>query len=437
MYVKNLNIKNYALALFRYVQLRNNLKRPVEQIRAEQFVKLKALVDFAWREVPLYRRHFEDGGFHPSDLKSLEDIKKIPIISRELFQESEHLDHLADCYDIRQLVKGRTSGSSGSPLDVYYTKEDWIYRTLLDFRAMFYNGMGLRDKMVQFCDVRHTSDFRYIFQKLGFLSKTFVFIGEDVDLQLKRLSDLKPGVIYSYASNIVLLAKAIKERGIADIKPKLIFTTAELLSQEDRKVIKEAFSVAPQDLYAAVEMGCIAWQCPCQEGYHVNIDSFLLEVEGEGLSGNEKLGKVVITNLHSFAMPFIRYQLDDVITIPEEGVCPCGCTFPRIKVLNGRSDDWIYTADGRGISPLVFIIASIPGVKQYRIIQKAHDTIMVEILPGRDYGEQTLNQVRDHVVDILGPKQTIEVRLVGEIPKQAGKMRRVISEISDKIREGK
>lgn len=430
MYIKKINPFDFAKIPFQLLQLEKNLKRSSSQLRKEQWVKFCNIVNFAWLRVPLYQRHFEKAGFHPSALISFDNIRNIPKIQKTTLQLAELSDCIANIYKLSQLVKGRTSGSSGHPLDVYYTKEDWIYRTLIHLRILLSNGMKFRDKIAHISDTRHLSDFKYFFQRLGFLSKAFVFIGDDAYLQLRKLSRIRPSVIYSYPSNMTLLADAIKAMPICPIKPRMIFTTAELLTMEDRQIIESTFHAPLYDIYGAVEMGDIAWQCPYQNGYHVNIDSFLIEVETDGrpsLPGEP--GNLVITNLHSMAMPFIRYELNDIVTVPEEESCPCGCTFPRIRVLNGRSDDWLYTADGKRVSPLVFVIASIPGVGQYRVLQKAYDHLIVEILPGRDFNKHTLNLVRDHVIDVMGTNQRIEVRRKEHIPRESGKIRRVISDI--------
>ncbi|MFA5275757.1 MAG: hypothetical protein WC417_02560 [Candidatus Omnitrophota bacterium] len=410
----------------------SNLRRPLHQVKIKQWESFRHIVDFVWRRVPLYRSHFKESGFHPSALRSFEDIRLIPKTNRELFQSAAPVDYIAGSYNSSQLIKGRTSGFSGKPLSVYYTKEDWIYRVLLNFRVLFFNGMRPRDKVMHISDARHASDFEYFFQKLGFLSKSFLYIGDDVDFQLRKLAEVRPSVIYSYPSNMLLLAEAIKRNPANGIKPRLIFTTAELLTPADREKIEGAFCAPVRDIYGAVEMGDMAWQCPCQNGYHINIDSFLFEIEKENVlpeSESGRLGKLVITNLHSLAMPFIRYELNDVVTAPIEQPCPCGCTFPRIKVLNGRLDDWLYAADGRKISPLLFVIGDIPGVSQYRIWQDSFDHLTVKIVAGNGFSEHTLRQVKEYIAGVMGPGQKVEVVRTEHIPAEGGKMRRIISNI--------
>jgi len=291
--------------------------------------------------------------------------------------------------------------------------------------------MGWREKMAHISDSRHAADWRYGFQKLGFLPKDFVYAADSTEKQLAALTALNPAVIYSYASNMALLAADIEAREAPPIHPRLIFTTGEVLSDADRERINRVFSTQVRDIFGVVEMGDVAWQCPAQKGYHLNIDSFFIEIDAEGVEAAAGAsGRLVITNLHSLAMPFIRYEVGDVLSAAEDEPCECGCTFPRVRVLEGRADDWLYGTDGRRVSPLIFVIASVPGVQQYRMIQKSHHHLIVEIVPGRDYSSETMRKIEAHVKEVLGSELKVEVMSVQEIPKDpSGKMRRVISEI--------
>jgi phenylacetate-CoA ligase len=420
----------YLTGLLTYRRLMRNLKRPPADLKKEQWDAFRDLVRFAYENVPFYRWHYDRAGFHPRDLKSPEDIHRVPPTRKALFQQTDPQECIATGYRLDRLVRKRTSGSTGSPLNVYYTPGDRIYRTILHLRILFFNGMSLRDRMAHISDSRDVPDYRYGFQKLGFLPKEFVYAADSAAQQLENLRKIDPAVVYSYASSMVLLASEIMHTGDGPIRPKLIFTTGELLNPADRKLINDAFSVQLRDIYGIVEMGDVAWQCPALQGYHLNVDAFLAEVLKNGnpvFPGEE--GYLTITNLHSRAMPIIRYEVGDVIAAPNEEPCSCGCTFPRIDVLQGRADDWLYTPDGKRISPLIFVVASIPGVLQYRMIQKTYDRLIVEILPGPGYSDETLKKTAEHVIEVMGPGVNVEVVEVDEIPRQSGKMRRVISEI--------
>lgn len=425
-------MNTYWTGLKTYYTLSRNLRKPLEVLQSRQFRALCKLVGHAYRNVPFYRRFYEEAGFSPEQLRKPEDIERIPKTRKLLFQQANESELIADNLNQQQLVGKRTSGSTGSPLNVYYTPEDRIYRTILHLRILLHNGMSLRDRMAHISDSRHSADWRYGFQKLGFLSKNFVCAADPAERQLADLERIHPDVIYSYASSLVLLAQEVARRGKNSIHPKLVFTTGELLNSTDRQLVNEVFGVQVKDIYGVVEMGDVAWQCPALSGYHLNIDSFFAEIEtdsGSALPG--EAGRLILTNLHSMAMPFIRYEVGDVVTTIQPEACACGCTFPRIGVVQGRADDGLFTADGRRISPLIFVVASIPGVQQYRMIQKALDFLWIEIVPGAGFTLETLSQVADHVREVMGGGMRVEVRQISEIPKDpSGKMRRVVSEIN-------
>jgi len=421
----------YLFGLSTHFRLKQNLQKPLKDLKREQWEAFKAMVYHAYYNVPFYRKYYNQEKFNPEKLKSPEDVKRVPLTRKALFQESDPSDSLALGLDIGTLKKNKTSGSSGSPLDVYYTLDDRIYRTLLHLRILFANGMTMRDQMAHISDSKQVPDFRYLFQKVGLLRKEFIYAADPPNTQLAHLITLKPDVIYSYASSMVLLADELRQNNSPKVSPRLVFTTGELLNASDRNLINTEFGVKLRDIYGCVEMGDIAWQCPHLNGYHINIDSFLFEVLDNGESAKPgKPGRLVITNLHSKAMPFIRYEIGDMVTMPDEKPCQCGCAFPRMKMLQGRADDWLYRPDGSKISPLIFVVASVKGVKQYRMIQKANNHLVVEILPGKEYDSETLNKVKSHVTEVMGEAVTVDVLVVESIPQQSGKMRRVISEIS-------
>jgi phenylacetate-CoA ligase len=421
----------YWTGLKYFFILRRNLRLPAEVLQQRSWESFRDMVRFAWDNVPLYRRHYEAAGFSPDQLRQPEDVAKVPTTRKALFQPAELQDCIARGYDPNVLVKKRTSGSSGSPLNIYYTPEDRLYRTLMHLRILFKNGMKIRDHMAHISDSRHATDERYGFQKLGFLPKDFIYAADSAGKQLEDLSRVNPDVIYSYSSSMALLAAEVETQGECPIHPRLIFTTGELLRAEDRDSINRAFDVTLRDIYGVVEMGDIAWQCPAGEGYHLNTDSFWVEIDAGGRPASPgEAGRLIITNLHSRAMPFLRYEVGDVLTAAHDDPCPCGCTFLRIQVLQGRADDWLYTAEGRKVSPLIFVVASIPGVLQYRMIQTGYDHLIVEILPGPGYSEETLMNVENHILEVMGPGLRVEVKRVDAIPKEpSGKMRRVISKI--------
>jgi len=420
----------YLTAMKTYFQLQRNLKTDLDQLKARQWQRFIDLVTFAYEHVPFYRVLYDRAGFSPSELKTPADITSVPTTRKSMFQDPDMRLFLADGYSPDRLIHRTTSGSSGSPLNVYYTPDDRIYRTLVHLRALHHNGVRLRDRVAQIT-YREDPGFRYIFQKAGFLSREFISIkANPLENQIDQISAFNPDVIYGYPSSLAFLAGELRERGNHQIDPKHIFTTGELLNLGDRKLINRAFKVSLKDIYGIVEMGDVAWQCPELGGYHLNVDNFLAEVTTDGRQAKPgEVGHLTITNLHSRAMPFIRYEVGDMLAAYRENPCPCGCTFPLVDVIQGREDDWLCLPDGKRFSPMAFEVSAIPGIKQYRVIQKDYDQLFVEVIPGFDFMNRTRENVREHLQKIVGPSMRVRVSKVDHIPQQSGKMRRFISEI--------
>src|SRR4030067_3552925 len=238
------------------------------------------------------------------------------------------------------------------------------------------------------------------------------------------------------SSSIKLLALRIKESGNTDIHPRMIFCASELLEPGDRELINSTFGHSLCDVYGTVEMGDFAWECPAHEGHHIDINNLVVEFvkDGKDAAPGEE-GKVVCTGLHSFAMPFIRYEVGD-ICVPLNKTCACGRNLPLMSMIRGRADDFITLPDGRCVSPLMFEIPSILGVAQYRIIQKTIDKLLVQVVPSNGFSKDARYKVRQHVRwaarKITGNNvMNVEVEIVESIPKDpsSNKIRRVISEI--------
>ncbi|MBI5748007.1 MAG: phenylacetate--CoA ligase family protein [Nitrospinae bacterium] len=423
-------------ALLQLNSLRKNQWLSFEALQRIQLERLKSVVRHVYNNMPYYRKLFDSVGVRPEDIKTLADIKKIPITNKKTLKTQPLEDIVARGVNIERCVKRRTSGSTGIPFYIYHTWENKLYQTLMNMRILLGNGVKIRDRFAHITDTRHIPGYDYWFQRFGILRKYFIYAAEPASKQLEELKRIKPDVIYGYSSSIRLLAGEIKKRGVREINPRLIFCAAELLEPGDRELINSAFGVKLIDVYGAVEVGDIAWECDAHEGYHLNIDNMVIEFlkDGKDVSPGEE-GKVVCTSLHSYTMPFIRYELGDVC-IPLDKMCSCGRGLPLMKMVIGRVDDFIVMPDGKRVSPLVFIIPSIPGIAQYRIIQKRIDNLLVQIVPNNEFSEKTIVKLKEHIKwvteEISGKNNmSIDTVRVTEIPKDpsSGKLRRVISEI--------
>ena len=187
------------------------------------------------------------------------------------------------------------------------------------------------------------------------------------------------------------------------------------------------------DTYATIESGLIAWECSEHYGYHINIDSVVLEFLENGKSVQPgKRGNVVITNLHSYAMPIIRYELGDVC-IPSGDVCPCGSELPLMLIVEGRVDDMIYTATGKVVSPnsITNVMEAVDGISQFRVIQETEEKLLTLIVKGRGFSSNTPKIAQQLLKKLVGEEMEVNIQLVDGIPMEhTGKIRSVISNVT-------
>jgi phenylacetate-CoA ligase len=205
-----------------------------------------------------------------------------------------------------------------------------------------------------------------------------------------------------------------------------------LLADAARCAIGQAFGCPVVDLYGSDEAGCIAWECPECSGYHLAGDMLIVEVLTDGRPARPgERGEVVLTNLHSRAMPFIRYRLGDWVTLAAH-LPRCGMPFPLIARVDGRSDDFIVLADGRSLPPHPFYhcIDPVPGVRRWRLTQDTRGRARLEVVAGEGFGPAMLRRILVDLDLLTAGGLLIETVMVPEIPVAPGaKFRTVRSRI--------
>jgi len=252
------------------------------------------------------------------------------------------------------------------------------------------------------------------------------------DDQINILREVRPDFIHGYPSSLKLIAEQIIESGENGLRPKLVSTAAELLDRKGREQIENAFGVKVYDRYAASEARNIAWECGEHNGYHINIDTLVVEFikDGRGAVEGER-GDIVVTNLYSYAMPFIRYRIGDV-GIPSDRKCPCGIELPLMEIIEGRDEDFIVLKGARVVSPMVITgtLDHITGIKQFRVVQEDIDTVSAALAMGDGFNSDTIFKAEKALKGILGDDIKIRCEAVEDIPREAsGKVRAVISKV--------
>jgi len=234
----------------------------------------------------------------------------------------------------------------------------------------------------------------------------------------------------AYASSLSQFANYVKEHGISGIRPKLIETTAEKVSQPQRELMEEVFQCKVADWYSAREMGTIGYQCPAGS-LHVCETRYLEILANDRVVQPGELGEVVITSLHQYGMPFIRYKIGDMAIYAEEA-CSCGRGLPVLKEVVGRLHDFLVATDGHFVHGAFFshTFRLYPEIAKYQVYQPDRTHLEVRIILSSPVEPAWFEKVRQEIQHIFGEDMQIALTVVDNIPlTPAGKHRFIISEV--------
>ncbi len=320
---------------------------PVEKIKVLQSEKLVKQVKHVYEHVPYYRDLMDKKGVRPEDIRGVDDLHKLPFISksdlRETYPYGMLAVPLADCVRIQS-----TSGTTGKRVIAYYTQHDIDLWEDCCARAIVAAG-GTRDDVVQVC-------YGYgLFtggpglnggsHKVG--SLTLPMSSGNTDRQIQFMMDLKSTILCCTPSYAAYIGETLKEQGYKpeDNHLKAGIFGAEPWTEEMRRDIEKSLGIKAYDIYGLTETSGpgVSFECEEQHGMHVNEDHFIAEIidpeTGEVLPEGER-GELVFTSLDKEAFPLLRYRTRDICVLSRKK-CSCGRTFVRMAKPMGRSDDML------------------------------------------------------------------------------------------------
>lgn len=317
-----------------------------EQILAWQNERLVQTVERVYNNVPYYRNLMEKKGVTPADIRSVDDLKKLPFLTKDDLRDAYPYGLLAaplsDCVRIQS-----TSGTTGRRVVAFYTQHDIDLWDDCCARAIMAAG-GTKDDVVHVC-------YGYgLFSggpglnggshKVG--SLTLPMSSGNTDRQIQFMCDLGSTILCCTPSYAAYLAESIHERGLQDkIKLKAGIFGAEAWSEEMRQDIQDKLHIKAYDIYGLTEISGpgVSFECSEQTGMHINEDHFIAEIidpnTGEVLPDGEK-GELVFTSITKEAFPLIRYRTRDICVLTREK-CSCGRTHVKMSKPMGRSDDML------------------------------------------------------------------------------------------------
>ena len=408
-----------------------------DRLRESQFRQLGVILQHAYATVPYYRERW-GGIYDPGLALTPERFAALPLLGKRDLQD--HYDDLKN-RNIPQshgtVGESRTSGSTGKPVRVLKTKLDQLFWSALTLRDHVWHQRDLQGKLAAIRGGVSAAELDgwgpATHGVVGTGRSVTLPVGTDVHAQLEWLRQQQPDYLLSHPSNLAELAKLSLAGGISFPRLREVRTSGELLTQSVRDLCREAWDVPVSDMYSANEVGYIALQCPQHEHYHVQAEDVMVEVLNERGEpcGPGQTGRIVITPLHNFAMPLVRYSIEDFAEVGES--CSCGRGLPVLRRIVGRVRNMLVTAYGKCYWPSFKVrrLTDMMPLLQCQFVQKEFDLIearLVTVVPLTDEQEKKAHQ---HLLSELPPGFRVNLVYCNEIPRSAGgKFEDFVSEVA-------
>jgi len=409
---------------------------PREKLQEYQFKQLKKLLRHAYENVPYYRKTFKKRGLRPEDIRSLEDLNKIPCLDKDTFK-SRFNEMIAKNIDIRNMPLSHTSGTTGKPLQFYRTYTENIIEWAFICHQWSRVGYKPGERRVEIRGPLINKKKPVIHRPLDGVLRLSPVIRdkEGVSFYLRCIKSFGARYIHGYPSAIATLAGMIKKYSFkVPFKLKAVFFASEEVYGWERKIVEEVFNCRVFSHYGQAEHVALASECENSYFYHFVPQYGIVEID-------PKTHEIIGTGFFNYVNPFIRYKTTDVVSEPILSECEyCGRSyFPLIERIEGRMEDFIVTPDGAVIPPAVIThpFKDLKTIKNTQLIQLDIDSILLRVSffkNATNKSERELNQLICGLQEIFGPNVKIETEIVDEIKRTpTGKFRWIISKVSEKI----
>lgn len=379
-----------------------------------------------------YGRLFREAGLKPEHLADERQLIRLPVLEKAALHSAEENGLLAE--PVERLFPVTTSGSTGQPLRVFRSVRDQAEVSALWARVLHAFGHGFFDRQVNISTGRAVARTGPValLRRLGLLPEIRqVSSFEPVHRQIEILQEHHAHTFSSYAISLEMIADALIEHGIRDIRPKVVFSAAMPLSDRGRAMAAEAFGVAPLDVYVAAELGTIGWECPEARGaLHLNDDMQIVEIldDRDRPVPDGDTGQVVVTQLCCLAQPLLRYRLGDLAArIP--GQCGCGRGLARLSHVQGRTRHVIRTPDGRVLYGMMVstVVKPFHEVRRWQLRQTATDSLRLLVVPSPTWRPEAAEEIAAQLTSQFGPGLRFEVVPVDDIPlAPTGKLQTIV-----------
>lgn len=407
-----------------------DLKLSADEMAARRDERVRAIVRFAYENVPWYGRAMRARGLDPADVEIADDLALLPVVEHEdLFSDgTAFLPRGADPGGFLALP---TSGSTMIPRTIYYDDEALVAGWAVKLRERaarewHMEGDTRRYRMASLSLEGGPTRIRDRFQetvpavwKLA-PEELQISVFEDCKRVVEELTEWRPRVLAGYGSAIGRLFHHLAATGTEMPLPEVVSFGSDSLAAGERKIVEEGFGLPVLGIYGSTEAMAIGFECGRGEGYHVHEDVTVVRIvdpAGRAVEPGEP-GSVLVSNLVNRGTVLLNARLGDV-AIPIEGACPCGRSLPRIQLLDGRDAAWI---EREGALPLhqyhLFRRLKSLEISRWQVVHAGAFDFIVRVIPAVGQERERLDPaVRAAMAELIGPQAEITVEFPADLER--------------------
>ena len=399
-----------------------------EQLHALQWSLFSSLLKHCFDKVPYYRGLFSHLGLHPSDFKSLDDLRHIPILGKRVLFDRNVEFMAADItrYRARQI---HTSGTTGASLSAWWDIDSNVIEFCCQWRQFAWANHRLGQSFLDIRNYRqHTSrDYVWEWKCRGLRSSSHYFTCDNIAEWTHLLRKHKITTWRGHPTAMDRIARLLSEARIDDLKPKSIVSVGEALLQNQREYLESWAGTPVCDNYGLMEHTAMICQCE-HGGYHIASEYGIVEVikdDGTAAGPGEE-GRIVSTTLHNRAFPLLRYDTQDY-AVQSDRHCPCGRTLPLVERIAGRADDRVLNSRGEWVAGLHIAVSEIgKGIRCSQIVQNEAGALDMYVVPSSGYSEEVRNTILSRLKLQLGDGMKIGIHEVEDVPYKGRKKSRFV-----------
>jgi len=399
--------------------------------------RLRNLIHHAYTNVPYYHNLFRSLGLSPSDITTKEDLVKLPILTKDDIRKSPE-SFIAQNLPQKSLIPNSTGGSSGKNLSFFIDKHTLSISRATGLRGWGFAKYCVGDKVVTLAGSSLLPKNLSLYTRIRFkFSQNLPLSSYNLDNErlndhLRQIIKYNPKYIRGYPSSIAILAEYAVEHDIDVANLNGVLTTAETLSKSQRETISSAFHCDVFDHFGCFDGGANACECDQHCGYHISVERSVhefLDYNGCPVASGEN-GHIILTDLWNYAMPFIRYDAEDM-GVPTDRTCSCGRGLPLLERITGRTTEQIVSIDGQRMPGLTLTDVFDHGdvfyaVLDYQIIQEMVDKFVINIVKSDRYSPAISKEIQEFFWGHLGSHVEIQFNFLDEIQRTKTNKRRIV-----------